>query len=100
MSPSSALATHLVSDAQGDVAAWTRFEKEGRRRRGSRIGELVRSGQERVSAPRPQSLGFPARRFEPVGLLHRVQVSLLDEVPDAVGTGVGRVLAERKKKKN
>lgn len=35
---------------------------------------------------------FPAHSPEPIGLLHRVQVSLFDEVADVIATRDGRVL--------
>lgn len=44
-----------------------------------------------------QGLCFSAHAFEAVGFLHWVQLSLLDEVPDVVDTGVGGVLSEGKR---
>lgn len=87
--------THLVSDAQGDVTAWTGFKKKGRYQ-DVRIREIVRSRQERMSPLCAQGLHFSAHRFEPIAFLHWVQVSFLKEVPEVIGTRVGRVLPESK----
>lgn len=38
---------------------------------------------------------FSAHALEPIGFLHWVQVGLLDEAPDVIDTGVGRVLPRR-----
>lgn len=90
--------SHLVPDAQGeDVGPWTVFERVGRLvRQGllDGVGVVVRPGQKPVPLSYAQTVGFPARAFEPVRLPHWVQFSLFDEVADVIETRDGRVLEE------
>lgn len=89
---------YLVSNSKGEnVGSGAVLERVGSLVHQDFLGGVcifIRSRQQQIPLTHTQGLSFSAHTFEAVSFFHRVQVSLLNEVSDVVGSRDGCVLEE------